>query len=687
MSAPPVGSKRAQSDHGRRTSRTGRGDAPDLVVGVDTGGTFTDIVYRDGERAGAFKLLSTPDDPGRAVVEGLERLFGTRRPLRLTYGTTVATNAMLERRGARTVLVTTAGFEDVIEIGRQARPRLYDLEPTRVPPLVARARRIGVTERVLYDGRVEQPLDADRLDELRSRTSAARAESVAVCLLHAHVNPRHERAIAAALASLGVPISCSHELSPAPGEYERTSTTVVNAYVRPLVARHLSDLSRSTGAKTFRVMQSNGGAIGVDIACREPIRTMLSGPAGGVSAALVRCREVGIERAITLDMGGTSTDVALLDGDVPRRTESDLGELPVRTPCVDIHTVGAGGGSIASLDVGGSLKVGPESAGADPGPACYGRGLQPTVTDANAVLGRLRAESFLGGAMALDVERSRRALAKLARDMKAASIEEAAEGVVRVVEGTMERAIRVITVERGQDPRTCVLVAFGGAAGVHACGLADSLGIPEIVVPTDPGLLSAWGVIDGRVIRDRTAALDRIDPSFSELERDARRLVDAARRDVRDEGVDANDIAAHALVSVRYLGQSIQLEVDLKPQFRKAFDREHRRLFHTADPTRSIEVTALRATATGRERPLARSRHRARPPSARPRPRARANVFIAGRRRPTALHERSELEPGAAIAGPAIIAEYSSTVLVAPGWRAIVDAVGNLRIKRTQRNR
>jgi N-methylhydantoinase A len=658
---------------GRKTlERAGK-----LIIGVDTGGTFTDIVYRDGEREGTFKLLSTPGDPGRAVLDGIGRIFGTRRADLLTYGTTIATNAMLERRGCRTALVTTAGFEDVLEIGRQARPDLYDLEPRRADPLVPRPLRFGVDERTHYDGTPAAHPKSGELAALRQRLAARGIESVAVCLLHAHVNFAHEAAIGKALAGLGVPITLSHELSPEIGEFERTATTVANAYVRPIVAEHVAALARASGARRFRVLQSNGGAIGAATACDEPVRTMLSGPAGGVVAAAALCKRAGFDRIITLDMGGTSTDVALVDTVVPRRAITTVGDVPLRTPCIDIHTVGAGGGSIASIDAGGSLKVGPRSAGAKPGPACYGSGTEATVTDANLILGRLRPEAFLGGNMDLDTERARRALSKVAKAMRTQSIEQAAEGVVRVVEGNMERAIRVITVERGQDPRSCVLVAFGGAAGLHVCGLADGLSIPQIVVPKDPGLLSAWGVLDGRVLRDITVPHTAVNPPYSTLTRIAQRAERRATAAVRREGIPPRDISTSSFVRIRYAGQSLELEVPLTSLFRRAFDRAHERLLHTSAPERSAEVVSIRATASGAATNVPhRRRRRARSHSATTNQHVR--VFAQRRWQTVKKYRREDAGAGSTITGPAIVVEYSSTTFVAPGWGATVDSQGNL---------
>ncbi|RMD82282.1 MAG: hydantoinase/oxoprolinase family protein [Candidatus Dadabacteria bacterium] len=656
----------------------GSANARQLAVGVDTGGTFTDLVYWDGTSYGVLKVPSTPDDPARAVIEAVESLFSGHPPEVVTYGTTVATNAMLERRGARTALVTTAGFEDVLEIGRQDRPVLYDLEPVRPDPLVPQSLRFGIRERTLYDGRIAVRPSRQELRTLAQRLAQARVESIGLCFLHAHANPANERDAAAVLKETGLPVSASHALCPEPGEYERSSTVAANAYVLPLVANHLDRLEHALSPARLRVMQSNGGAIGAHVAAREPIRTMLSGPAGGVVAALAVARRVGYERIITLDMGGTSTDVAFVDGRLPQRPDTLIGGLPIRTPCIDIHTVGAGGGSIAFVDEGGSLRVGPRSAGAHPGPACYGRGVEPTVTDANLVLGRLRPDAFLGGGMRLDTERARRVLAALARKMGVRSVESAAEGVVRVVEATMERALRVITVERGHDPRDCVLIAFGGAAGLHACGLAEALELPGVLVPPDPGLFSAWGVLASPVRRDRILAARAVNPPYSMLAQLAARASEAVRREVAAQGFSYRRIQIERWVKARYAGQAIAIEVPLTAAYRRRFHEEHARLLHTADPSRPVEVVGLRVTAIG-SAPAPQTRFHA----GRAAPPVRGRVFYGGRWLTARLLDRRTL--AGRVDGPAVVTEYSSTVFLPPGWSARHDRHGNLLLSRRAR--
>ena len=450
-----------------------------LVVAVDTGGTFTDVLLLDGGHLRSFKLPSTLNDPSDAVLEGLRRVLdGAEHEADvrfvLLHGSTVATNALLERKGARVKLVTNAGFEDILEIGRQNRPQLYALVGHRPPPLVDREDRHGIQGRIGPDGEVIEPLHPAELEALPALLAGA--ESVAVVFLHSYANASHEESVADALAELDVPLSVSVRLLPEYREYERTSTTVVNAYVAPRISAYLKRLARGAGAERVSIMGSNGGSLPLDRAVREPVHMILSGPAGGVVGALAWGRRAGHERIITFDMGGTSTDVSLCPGAPLHTRELEIGGQPVAIPVIDIHTVGAGGGSLARIDAGGALRVGPESAGADPGPICYGKGgAGVTVTDAHVWLGRLPADAFLGGERTLDrsaVEPHLRTLA----DGLGASLEVAAEGILAVADAAMERALRVISVERGHDPADFTLVAFGGAGGLHATHLAERLG-------------------------------------------------------------------------------------------------------------------------------------------------------------------------------------------------------------------
>ncbi|HEX3409159.1 MAG TPA: hydantoinase/oxoprolinase family protein, partial [Candidatus Binataceae bacterium] len=548
-----------------------RADAPQIagpvsgspiILGIDTGGTFTDLVAMVDRELRVHKLPSTPHDPALAVIAGLKAILGNAAADAVTYSSTVATNALLEKKGARVALIVDAGFEDLIEIGRQNRTELYALSPERPEPLVPRALRIGVGGRTTIDGKIAAPLSAGDLTRLRRIAQRSGAEAFAVCLLHSYANPASENAIAQALAPFGRSLSVSHRILAEYREFERLSTTVINAYVAPRMVTHLENLERSLGGGRLRVMQSNGYAIGTLLAREEPVRTILSGPAAGVVGAGDLVRAMGVDRFITFDMGGTSTDVSLFDGGPRIRSLSYPNGYAVRTPVIDIHTVGAGGGSIAAVDAGGSLKVGPESAGANPGPACYGRGALPTVTDADLVAGRLLAENFLGGQMRLYPERAESAMAKLARAMKSDPAT-ASRGVIRVVNANMERAIRVITVERGHDPRDFALMAFGGAGPMHACELALDLDIRRIVLPRNPGLLCAWGALGAPLGREYSVTVRETAPQLRRLLSRARPLIARARAELMAHGAKLSEIHTDLRADMRYRGQSYEIEVAL----------------------------------------------------------------------------------------------------------------------------
>ena len=684
-----------------RPETEGRGSGPSRArvrVGVDTGGTFTDFVCRAGRRSLVFKLPSTPDDPSRAITEGLRRVareFGAAAAgVEVVHGTTVGTNALLERKGARAALVTTEGFEDVLVIGRQARASLYDLSWSRPAPLVPDGLRLGLRERVAADGTVLVELDDEEVRAVAERLARARVEAVAVSLLFSFARPEHERRVERALAAAlpGVPLSVSHRILPEYREFERTSTVAVNAYLQPLMGAYLGRLSARVGARRLRVMQSSGGSVSARVAASEPVRTILSGPAGGVVGALGAARSAGLADLITFDMGGTSTDVALCAGGEPRLTsEAVVSGLPVAVPVLDIHTVGAGGGSIARIDSGGSLRVGPQSAGADPGPACYGRSELPTVTDANLVLGRFGGADLLGGDFPLDEERARRALSALAAEMseaagRAVSATEAALGVVRVVNAGMERALRAVSVERGYDPRSFTLVTFGGAGGLHAAELAQALRVPRVLVPRDPGALSAEGALDSDVLKNlsRTVMLDASDRSlrtrlgrvFAELEREAQRAL-------RGEGFADERQRHERRVSARYRGQSFELELPWGGGRALAarFGREHRRRYGYAPEAGEVELVSARLRSSGlvsKPRRAQAAAVKGRAPE--PRPRATARVEFEAGRAEVGVYRREELTAGARLEGPCVVTEYSSTTLVPPAARARVDEGLNLVI-------
>ena len=649
-----------------------------IVVGIDTGGTFTDLIaIVDGELR-VHKVPSTPDDPARAVLAGLREMLPDAAVGLVTYSSTVATNALLERKGARVAIITNAGFEDLIEIGRQNRDELYALSPSRPEPLVPRTRRIGVVERTAYNGSTLKRLTRGETARVKRIAARSDAESFAVCLLHSYANPKAEAAIARAIAPLGRPLSVSHRLLAEYREYERFSTAVVNAYVAPKMASHLENLQRNLAGSHLRIMQSNGSAIGVGLARAEPIRTILSGPAAGVVGAAALARALGTDRFITFDMGGTSTDVSLFDGRARIRTLSYPDGYAVRTPVIDIHTVGAGGGSIARVDAGGSFRVGPESAGADPGPACYGRGIAATVTDADLVAGRLVASNFLGGKMQLYPARAAKALREVAVAMKTSTIA-AALGVIRVVNANMERAVRVITVERGFDPRDFALLAFGGAGPMHAAELALDLGIRHVVFPRNPGLLCAWGAVGAPLGREYSMTLLEIDPTYSRLLARAHPMIARARRELAADGARAAAFSAEVRLDMRYRGQSYELEVPLSRHFVDAFHAAHRRTFGHSAPGGTVEVVNLRLRASAADAPA--------PIAKIPRQRGalspigRMRALVGSREHTVPIFSRDSIGAGARVRGPAIVVELSSTAYVAPEFTTRADDYGNLHLE------
>ncbi|HWQ00220.1 MAG TPA: hydantoinase/oxoprolinase family protein [Vicinamibacterales bacterium] len=649
-----------------------------LRIGVDTGGTFTDFVVFGGDGIRVHKVRSTPDDPSRAVLQGLAELGIVDRHAEVVHGSTVATNAVLERKGARVAFIATAGFEDILRIGRQTRRQLYNLMVEERRPIVDPALTFGVPERLAADGSVVEPLDLAAVDELARRLREAGAEAVAVCLLHAYRNPVHERLVCERLASAGLTVCASHEILREYREFERGSTTALNAYVTPLMARYLGALEAGLGGRSLRIMQSNGGSISAAAAKAAAVQTILSGPAAGVVGAKVVGEMLGYAKVISFDMGGTSTDVSLIDGAIGLRTEAEVGDFPIRLATIDIHTVGAGGGSIAAVDAGGALRVGPRSAGAEPGPICYGRGSELTVTDANLLLGRLDPTYFLGGRMTLDVDRPRAAARLVARRLGVGELA-LAEGIVRAANASMERAIRVVSVERGFDPREFALVAFGGAGGMHACEIADRLEIGTVIVPRLAGVLSALGMLLADVTRDYSVTLlqpvetldpDRLAEAFAPL-------LDQARRDLAAEGFAGDAVLLERALDVRYIGQSYEITVPVGPDFRAEFDRRHARTYGYADPRRPAEVVNLRVRAVGVTTKPSIPRA-GRVESRTPEPAAVSTTRFDGRGYPTPHFRWERLPSGASAAGPAVISGEAATVVVPPGFAFRVDEFGNI---------
>jgi N-methylhydantoinase A len=683
-----------------------------LRVAIDTGGTFTDCVWIDATKClRMLKVFSTPADPSQAIVEVIRKI-NHQGELVILHGTTVGTNTLLERKGARTALVTTAGFEDAIEIGRQARPKLYDFFFDRIEPLVPADLRFGIEERTASDGEIlTKPSLAD-LKSLADQLAAKQPESIAISLLFCFANPRNEQALAEALKPLGIPLSISHQVLPEFREYERTSTVVINAYLQPGMQRYLKNLearfrrdvacnvSAAAHPRIF-VMQSTGGITALASAAREPVRTVLSGPAGGVVGAAASARASGFERIIAFDMGGTSTDVSLVEGAITTASHAEVAGLPIGVPMLDIHTVGAGGGSLARFDAAGVLRVGPESAGADPGPICYGRGTQPTVTDANLLLGRLQPTRFLGGDFTLDLDRTRRVTAEwlkkewLKHQASPLTIEKFAAGVVRVVNSTMEKAIRVVSIERGRDTRDFALVAFGGAGGLHACALAEALNIPHVIVPALPGALSALGILVSDVVKDYSRTVlwsitgkvphSRIEQEFATLQRQA-------AKDFQQEAWQGK-VNYQRSVDLRYRGQGYELNLPFTRNLLKDFHDEHERRYGYAHRTRDVELVTLRLRAIlkfppthiGKMNHVGNMNHVGTGAFARP-GRARlgspsapkAPVLFDGKRLATAIYSRDTLKLGKTYHGPAIVTEYSATTVIPPNKRFHLDPAANL---------
>jgi N-methylhydantoinase A len=653
-------------------------------LGVDVGGTFTDLVALVEGRLITAKVPTTPRNQARGVVAALEIV----RPAvgavaSLAHGSTVATNALLERRGARTALVTTEGFRDVIEIGRQNRPALYDLTRDRPPALVPRELRFTVRERMGPDG-VLVPLDGESVRAAVDACREAGVEAVAVCLLFGFLHPEHERRVGEALreALPGVQISLSSEVLPEFREYERCSTTVCNSYLAPRLGAYLERLAdevAALGLPSPLVMQSSGGVAEIETAAVHAASCLLSGPAGGVVGAAWVAGLSGFRDLLTFDMGGTSTDVApVLGGTVRTTTESVVAGVPVKLPMVDVHTVSAGGGSIAWVDAGGALRVGPRSAGADPGPAAYGRGgTEPTVTDANLYLGYLPDGAELGGEVRLDRGQAEAALRRVGERLGLGS-EEAARGIIRVADAEMVRALRVISIERGLDPRELTLVAFGGAGGLHACSLAEELDIGRILVPLAAGVLSALGLAISELRRDRVrpllAELEGVDPAEVEA------CFAGLEADVRGQLAGDARLSLARLADLRYKGQSFELTVGAEDLGGMAdrFHAAHERRYAYRMEDEVVELVNLRLVATvPREEPELSAASPRRDGSPR-----RRRAFLDGGWRELDVHDRGALGVGSELQGPAVVEFAESTLLVRPGWRATVDEIGTLNLER-----
>ncbi|MDP6706154.1 MAG: hydantoinase/oxoprolinase family protein [Alphaproteobacteria bacterium] len=665
-------------------------------IGIDVGGTFTDAVVYDAARdeLRSEKAPTTPRAPEEGVLNALDRLgIGLGDAERLIHGMTLATNTVLERNGAEVWVVTNRGFRDTLEIARTNRPVLYNIKTLKAPPLVPRQRILELDERRLSDGSVLRPADDGDIEVVIARLRDERAQAVAVCFLHSYANPESERLVAGRIGK-ALPdcfVTASADVLPEFREYERFSTAVLNAYTGPRVATYLTSLDRALAAAGYGrqvfIMMSNGGMFTGERAARFPVGTILSGPAGGVAAGAVLGEAIGERHLITYDMGGTSTDVCLLDDlDVPLTNEQFVADYPNRTPQIEINTVGAGGGSIAWLDSGPVLQVGPESAGAEPGPACYGRGgEQPTVTDANLALGRLNPEATFGGAVHLDLERSEAAIDALASRIEGLSRLDLAEGIVRIALARMVSAIKEISIGKGHDPRDFALLAYGGAGPLHAALIAEELEIPKVVIPPNPGNFSAYGAVLSDLRHDyvRTLHVALGDGAMATIETVFGEMEQLGRDEVAAERVDAKAITTKRACGMRYAGQSWELLVDLPEslsgldQIAAAFHQAHERRYGHANSDDPVEIVNFRLAVIGQM-----SKPRLPEPSAdggiEAAEIARRPVYLDGEHRETAVYERSRLAKAAAFHGPAMIEEAGSVTLVPLGWRCVVESFGVL---------
>lgn len=652
------------------------------------------------------KKLSTPADPSEAVLVGIDSLDAPESSS-VVHGSTVATNALLERRGARTALITTAGFADVLFIGRQNRTELYALVPQNPKPLVPRSWRYEVMERVTAEGEILHPLDETSLETIVTKLGHENIESVAVSLLFSFLRPEHEQKIRDRLQKYERPlhISLSSEILPEFREFERTSTTVINAYVGPLMEKYLNRLSEDLAPRPLTIMQSNGGIIQAKRAGKLAARTVLSGPAGGVVGARYVAKLAGYDDIISFDMGGTSTDVSLCPGRLLVTTEGEIGGFPLGLPMIDIHTVGAGGGSLAYVDPGGALHVGPQSAGADPGPACYRRivgknekGLRPTTTDANLILGRLDKDYFLGGTIELDIEAAEKVLRQLAEEMGIASALDAAWGVVQIANSNMQRALRRISIERGYDPRNFTLVAFGGAGPLHACELAQNLHIPRVLIPNVPGVLSALGMLSAQPSLDYSLTIMRRLPVGSQagiewINEYFEALELRAMNDMAAEGYFSDQLMLIRQLDMRYVGQAHEITVTLTTeetelQVAQRLHEKHQERYAYQRPEVEVEIVNVRCMAVALVKPPALQRLK----------KTKSNisgpdisgletsgavlgnkpVWFGNQNVKTLLLKRAKLSAEQEFTGPAIVFQYDTTTVIPPMWEATVDEYGNL---------
>ena len=651
------------------------------IIGVDTGGTFTDFVYIEDNEVKIFKRLSTPSNPAEAVLDGIEKIAKNKQK-NIVHGSTVATNAILERKGVKTALVTNRGFEDIIDIGRQNRESLYNLHYEKPKSIVPKNLRFGIKGRLLYTGEIYEQIDEDEIRQIIDKIIDSNVESVAVCLLFSYVNNKHEKLVEKIVKEKNIPVSCSYKVLPEFREFERTSTTVLNAYVSPIMHRYITYLREHLEDRDIlRIMQSNGGSISAETAMTESIRTILSGPAGGAVGAFEIAKLAGFNKIISFDMGGTSTDVSLMDETLSYTYESKISGMPIKVPMIDINTVGAGGGSIAYIDEGGALRVGPESAGADPGPICYGKGEKITVTDANLYLGRLIPDFFLGGNMKLEYEKLENYFKILAKEVNLSTIE-LAKGILEIANVNMERAIRVISVEKGFNPGEFTLVSFGGAGGMHAAFLAENLSISTVLIPKNPGILSAFGMLMTDVIKDysHTIMKQEHEANYNEIMEHFGPLINSGKKDMVFEGVNEKNIVYEYYLDMRYKGQSHEITIPFNENFVETFHNYHEKFFGYKNIGKPTEIVNIRLRCRGYlEKPQFKKTGLKKKELNKEAVLEKRKVYFSeSEPLDTMIINRDKLEAGNIFIGPAVVVEYTSTIVIPPKWEVKVDEYGNM---------
>jgi len=643
-----------------------------LFLGVDTGGTFTDLVFYDGNEIKIHKVPSTPKNPSSAILSGIKyfRIL-TNQSFNVIHGTTVATNALLERKGAKVLLLTTKGFEDILEIGRQNRVKLYDLFIEKKSPLIMTQDRVGIDERVDYAGEILKEIDLEKLQILFREIDFDRYDTIAVSFINSFVNPENEIKVGEVLKELNIPVTLSSSILPEFREYERTSTTVLNSYLIPKVNNYMNSLNELLGDIKINIMQSNGGVITPEQAGNEPVRIITSGPAGGVVGAFNIASQIGIDKIITYDMGGTSTDISLCDSNIKYTTESIIDEYPIKTSMIDILTIGAGGGSIAYVDAGGALKVGPQSAGADPGPACYGKGGKLTVTDANLLLGRIVENKFLGGRMKISKELSLKTIKKLSKSFKVDEFS-LAENILKVVNSNMEKAIKLISVEKGYDPREFTLISYGGAGGLHACELAKDIDTKQVVFPLNPGVFSAVGMLFADSFKDYSKGffLNYNEINLGDLDDQYEILEKRASKELKEDNLEFE-----RFVDLRYKYQSHELTIKYGQGFIDEFHSVHYKRYGFNNPDKEIEIVTIRLKAY-----INRSEYKLPKQNIVKKDikKDKINIFIDGKRKDVDSYKREEFFPGLNFYGPCIITEETSTIYIPFGFHCHVDEYGNI---------